>query len=259
MSDKIKYEELLARLSEPKSGLIDRYWDDYVKHKDLSFVVKPSIPIIWFGDLEAYSLSALKVVTIAHNPSWHEFCEKEGGKYSTLLRFPDATSTDQKALIRSYNNYFETNSYNSWFMCFDNIFKLFPRSYQPVSYYKSENEKQNTAIHIDYFTALATKPAWTKLDSFDQDKIQRTDLFKELLEQLNPDVILFTSNKENLNSFLQSVAPKEVKRIPLDYRYIKGFTFPGKLLIYGSFSHGKPFGFRKPKEEICKIFEYYQP
>ena len=55
------------------SDIINEYWCDYTAHQEKKYIVSPSIPIIWFGDIEKYMRSKLKVVTIALNPSNREF------------------------------------------------------------------------------------------------------------------------------------------------------------------------------------------
>ena len=42
---------------------------------NLDFVVKPSLPILYFGDMVAYFKSDFKVITAALNPSDAEFKE----------------------------------------------------------------------------------------------------------------------------------------------------------------------------------------
>ena len=41
----------------------------YNKYSELDFIVKPSLPILYFGDLNAYFNSNFKVITAALNPS----------------------------------------------------------------------------------------------------------------------------------------------------------------------------------------------
>jgi len=49
--------------------LIEECWRIYKKHKEEDFIVKPSIPILFFGDSEKYFESELKVITVGLNPS----------------------------------------------------------------------------------------------------------------------------------------------------------------------------------------------
>ena len=52
--------------------LIEDAWRLYHQASD-PCVVKPSIPILYFGDMQRYAASSLKVITVALNPSHHEF------------------------------------------------------------------------------------------------------------------------------------------------------------------------------------------
>ena len=46
----------------------------YNKYSELDFIVKPSLPILYFGDLNAYLNSNFKVITAALNPSDAGWC-----------------------------------------------------------------------------------------------------------------------------------------------------------------------------------------
>ena len=44
--------------------LLKKYIKDFNKKKKLPFVVKESIPIVWFGDIDKYLSSPKKILTI---------------------------------------------------------------------------------------------------------------------------------------------------------------------------------------------------
>ncbi len=204
MSDKLNYDETISLL-KGEHGLIERYWEDYVTHKDLSFVVKPSIPIIWFGNLiEYFKPDNLQVVTVAVNPSDMEFKEKTDDEPSLDVRFPGAKNlfnrftndkepVDNRIVVETlwavYNAYFIENPYKFWFNKFDKIFEYLP---YPVSYYPNNS---NRAIHIDCRTALATFK-WKDLTKDQHDSISNKDLFKKLLYYLNPQIVIFSTKKD---------------------------------------------------------------
>ena len=60
--------------------IIERYYEDFsAKQKTLSkIVVKDSFPIVWFGNIEKYRRSKIKVLTIGLNPSHNEFPKANG-------------------------------------------------------------------------------------------------------------------------------------------------------------------------------------
>ena len=49
---------------------------DFNKKKELDFVVKPSIPIVWFGDMDKYLTSTPRILTVGLNPSDQEFSDE---------------------------------------------------------------------------------------------------------------------------------------------------------------------------------------
>lgn len=233
------------------TGIINDYWKDYVKHRNLEIVVKPSIPIIWFGDLVAYKNSDVKVVTVAINPSDKEF-KKEVEKKKWQLsfhRFPEAkelykdeikdlSSKNREILITSYNKYFgnapdtwdktydDINAPYSWFGCFEKIITDFFPDGLKASYHKKNICR---AIHIDYQTALATREIWSYLGE-NSKKREKTieekqkereekkrisesgkELFVRLMEYLEPTIMLFASKNKILEKEVLTTFAKEYK------------------------------------------------
>lgn len=244
--------------------LIGKYWEDFLQHRERKEVVKPSIPVVWFGNFDKYKISKKKIVTVAINPSYNEFPDDV-----PFSRFPAAKNLDQvnreltkeelNRLIASYNEYFIRNPYKNFFK---NGFEIVLQSLPPgakasYGYHPSEN----TAIHIDCQTALATKEKWSGLKAAIQKGIRNEDLFKRLLRYLDPDIILLTSNIKVLNTLVKEEEKIVSAKEKNSYRI--GCIFEGKLLIYGSFSFGTPFGGVKNGDDkhkyiIQKIFDGYQ-
>lgn len=73
-------------------ALIDAAWTVYATPDD-GCVVRPSIPILYFGDADRYARSPLKVATVALNPSHHEFPAAD-----RFARFPLARAIDPRTL-----------------------------------------------------------------------------------------------------------------------------------------------------------------
>ena len=57
-------------------------------------------------------------------------------------------------------------------------------------------ENYDTAVHIDIYSSIATDPTWGNLDAGVKNELQNITLFKELLQYLNPDVILVSVNRD---------------------------------------------------------------
>ncbi len=136
------------------------------KHQNNSFIVNPSLPILYFGDLDAYLKLEIRILTVGKNPSDNEFRLKKTDSYS-FCRF-SIWDVEKMNLIESLNPYFEKEPLKQWFSSFKPILNGLN-----CSYYQNENIK-NIAIHTDICSPLATNPTWSKLTK-DEQKI----LFEE--------------------------------------------------------------------------------
>src|SRR5581483_11835555 len=76
-------------------------------------LVRPSIPILFFGDSERFAASPLRVITVGLNPSREEF-----PRAAPFLRFPaaeGASGRDPDRYLASLDAYFRTAPYTGWF------------------------------------------------------------------------------------------------------------------------------------------------
>lgn len=159
----------------------------------------PYMPILWFGDLEAYFKSNCKVVTLSINPSWREFyVDKNDHGWAdrfdkeVVNRIYEESRKDvpqwEGQLIEEYkkelNSYFKRNPYRSWFSGFCNPLAVFQASYCA--------SMPNRALHIDLVSPIPTYPAWGKLNKGKRDNfiIFRDSLVSKFLGILQPDYIL---------------------------------------------------------------------
>lgn len=224
-------------------NLMDAYWEDFAKKRDESFVVKPSIPIIWFGNMEAYRKSKRKIVTVAINPSNKEFMENTKIKSYSFCRFQggeklwekdELTMFDKELLYSVLNNYFKVSPYTSWFNAFENPLNCLDSTYYPNKKYKS------TAIHIDIESAIATDPTWGNLGD-KQGRLRNTALFKQFLEYLNPDVILYSVNAPTLKKVFGLTKMDILDKYPAGRGIaINTYQYYGILIISGK-NWSKPF------------------
>ena len=155
-------------------------------------LVRPSIPILFFGDDERYASTARKVITVGLNPSRLEFPNVD-----PFLRFPAARQIDPQrpALdqhLAALRAYFRERPYNAWFR----------PAFEPIlnglaaSYYQGA---ANTALHTDICSPLATDPTWSRLGSVGaQLTAAGVELWHRLVEQLAPDVILISVARRHL-------------------------------------------------------------
>jgi hypothetical protein len=177
----------------------------------------PSIPIMYFGDYEAYQQSPLKIITVGLNPSHEEFPIN-----NIFSRFRGAENLDSKEklspedtskYLNSLNTYFKNNSYK-WFDSFEPI--LNPMN---ASFYHG---KQNTALHTDFCSPLATIKAWSKYEKTTNPNVVRSlqrkgsEYWHKLVNLLQPHIILVSIREEYKRQIFRTQKPKWTKIITID-------------------------------------------
>ncbi|MFL5758363.1 MAG: hypothetical protein ACJ789_01415 [Thermomicrobiales bacterium] len=210
-------------------------WGLYRQAESNDCVVKPSIPILYFGDRERYLRSPLKIATVALNPSRKEFPDE-----ARFGRFPSASSVYPEIMeglrhdeyFAALNSYFRIWPYRSWFSWFEEVLKGIR-----ASYYDSE---VNCALHTDLFSPLATDPTWSKLGSvraiFETDGIS---LWHKLIEHLAPDIILISVARGHLDkiAFIDHLAWQKLHTVERDVPSKRPFVVDGQRVVL---SNGKP-------------------
>jgi len=241
----------MPRAQDKLQDLISTAWQLYAVELTThgSPALHPSIPLLWFGDLERYRESRPKVITVSYNPSRSEF-----PNHSPFQRFPAAANlgdkcvngADVQAYTKSLNDYFKTCPYD-WFDAYDLVLGGISSSY-----YRPETAIDSTALHTDFCTPLATDPTWGKLKGHFQshkDRLHRdgSRLWRKLVDFLAPDAILAsisTSYRDEIcghakgTPFFETTSEKgNINRV-LAYR---PFGSDGPVLIWARYVNG-PFG-----------------
>lgn len=174
------------------------------------YLIKGTLPILYFGDIEAYFKSQYKIITAAINPSCGEFYYDESNGQISYDRFPQfegiakANALNNENVLQylsALNGYFKTgNDYKKWFKTTprENLFAPFGASYY--------DNAPNRAIHTDTLSPFATFPTWSKFTPQSQrERIQRRfsdigiPLWNELVEILEPDIIFMSLNKKYIS------------------------------------------------------------
>lgn len=234
-----------------------------IAHKDSTlrpYLIKDSLPILYFGDIEAYFKSKYKVITAAINPSSAEFFYDDSAKTISFARFPqferiakENTLSDENILqyLSALNGYFKTGNDYKWFKSpeRDNLFAPFGASYY--------NDSPNRAIHTDTLSPFATFPKWSDFKPQSQRaRVQRQfsdigiPLWNELIEILEPDIIFMSLNKKYIShidfykTFMDYIIYPDKKyrgREPLKIQY-------GYINLNGKTAHifNESITFRKP-------------
>lgn len=195
-------------------GLTQKCYESFIVAQNDStlrpYLIKDTLPILYFGDIEAYFKSQYKIITTAINPSCSEFYYDESNGQISYKRFPQFESiakantlNNENVLqyLSALNSYFKTgNDYKKWFKTTprDNLFAPFGASYY--------DNASNRAIHTDTLSPFATFPTWSKFTPQSQrERIQRRfsdigiPLWNELVEILEPDIIFMSLNKKYIS------------------------------------------------------------
>ena len=175
-------------------------WDVYKHFENQPFLVKPSIPILFFGDSNRYFSSRLKVITLGLNPSRIEF-----PKQDRFLRFskaghvhpPVAGDGSYRGYLEALNGYFHkppNHPYTPWFNSFEGLLNGLDCSYY--------GDAPNTALHTDLCSPLATDPPWSKLPNDVRRCLRQygVSLWHSLVEFLSPDLIIASVARSHLGS-----------------------------------------------------------
>jgi hypothetical protein len=164
-------------------------WKIYQKNVDQSFVVKQSIPILFFGDLEKYFESKLKIITVGLNPSFVEFPVENP---SLRFEIENIVKHNNSLYIKTLSEYFHHSPYSRWFGCFEPMLNGMQSSYYP--------NHINTVLHTDICSPLATNPTWSKLEKSQRILLESDglDLWHNLVEYLQPDIIVISIARQYL-------------------------------------------------------------
>lgn len=179
-------------------------------------VVKDSIPIPYFGDVRAFLKSPLKVVTAALNPSNIEF--EERGKRCNRFSAP-VSGLEQ--LEEELCQYFKGSPYR-WFGNFEPVLNGLGASYGGKM-----GCAENTALHLDMCSPIATQKKWSDLSRKEKRYLMPTgrEIFEELIKEIKPDIAVmslgwdhishwnehFSGNKHWHKVFLEEPGRKEIQ------------------------------------------------
>jgi hypothetical protein len=176
-------------------------WDQHerAERAHLPHLVRPSIPILFFGDSERFADSPLRVITVGLNPSREEF-----PRAAPFRRFPGSEAMDgddPMAYVASLNAYFRIDPYTTWFNpSFEPILRGLGASYYGAAL--------STALHTDLCSPLVTDPTWSRLARHEQTVLEPAGrrLWHDLVEVLQPDIVLISVGRQRLSKIAFPVA-----------------------------------------------------
>ena len=172
-------------------GEASKAWELFERAAALEARVTPAVPILFFGDVEAYLLSPIRVVTVGLNPSLSEFPRDD-----PFRRFPLAADTgrgDPERYLNAMSAYFRTDPYRQWFGHFEPLLNG-----MGASYYEGQ---PSTVLHTDICSPVATNPTWSRLRDTDRTALAAdgVGLWHELLKVLRPHVAVLSVGKPHLD------------------------------------------------------------
>ena len=171
--------------------LVAAAWRAYDNAARLQSRVTPAAPILFFGDLNAYRASPLRILTVGLNPSLLEFPTED-----PFSRFPLAEGAEGREPDRyldALSAYYRTDPYRSWFNAFEPLLNG-----AGVSYYTGET---STALHTDICSPVATNPTWSKLHDAERAILEPEggSLWHLLLAALRPHLVAVSVAKRHLD------------------------------------------------------------
>ena len=180
------------------SKLLNDAFKHYENVKHNSYVVNPSLPILFFGDIRSYFKQDFKIVTAALNPSDKEFLN-EKGEYS-YHRF-QKYSRNILTLEKSLSDYFDINPYTKWFGKKEDASTGLKAVLNGMEYCFYKRNGYRTALHTDFCSPLATNPTWSGLENSEKDLLfnEGYRLWSNLIKELRPDLIIMSLKKSYLN------------------------------------------------------------
>ena len=162
-------------------------WKTFDRAAGHSWCVTPAVPILFFGDLDAYRASPLRVLTVGLNPSLHEFPSGE-----PFRRFPLVEGDRDRApdrYLAAMSAYFCTDPYRRWFNSIEPLLNGLGASYYEAA--------ASTALHTDICSPVATDPTWSQLGQTDRASLEADGvrLWHLLLEDLRPQIVAISVAK----------------------------------------------------------------
>lgn len=188
MTERTDFKELVAAA-----------WRAYDAAARLPSRVSPAAPILFFGDLDAYLTSPLRIVTVGLNPSLMEFPVEDPFSRFPLAEGPEGREPGR--YLDALSAYYRTDPYRSWFSAFEPLLNG-----ADASYYDRE---ASTALHTDICSPVATSPTWSGLSDWERSALEAEGgaLWHELLEALQPQVVALSIAQRHLERIEFEAAP----------------------------------------------------
>lgn len=180
---------------------------DWNRLLPLNLFVPGSWPRLWFGDLEAYEKSRVRVVTASINPSGKDFTSKRNETAVQLAK--KCRDEDLASYLEFSKSFFRTGSPDAWFGGYRRVLRHIRTPVMSGVDYGCSGPWSNTgtfpelpanagvALHTDVCSPFSTKEVWSKLGKSDQELLCESGkpLFSRLIKLLRPNFVLLSVNR----------------------------------------------------------------
>ncbi len=219
----------------------------YNEKKNMRCVVTKSIPLAWLGDVEAYFASSTRIVALMAAPSPHEV---EGDRFEAV----DMTSPKDaaRAIFDNLNGYFSKYPNMEYFKHFDVALGAVGGSFT--------DERKDVALAVPIYTPLVCNATWGQLSENSRKRLADPTLFKQLLNELDPDVILFSLNSQTQKELFGDWEPLSAVEIG-ELGFVNAYGKDGRLLLCGRNYFGTPFGAmdaQEVKKQLSKALRSFK-
>lgn len=170
--------------------VVKRAWRAFDRVAGQTWCVNPAVPILFFGDLDAYRASPLRVLTVGLNPSRREFPADQ--PFQRFPRTEGISGGEPSRYLDAMSAYFRTDPYRAWFSAYEPLLNGMDASYY--------DKHASTALHTDICSPVATDPTWSGLDAADRAALESEGgpLWHMLLEELKPQIVALSVAKRHL-------------------------------------------------------------
>ena len=192
----LNVSNIANNIQQPSNQLqviIQNCLNDFSKVATNPCVVPSSIPVLWFGDMDKYMHSKVRVVTVGNNPSAREFSPN---------RFPGASLTNINDYYNALNNYFNYDPLN-WFKWNEQALNGLGVSFGGKMIDKRiAGSVDNIALHIDFHTPVATVDRWSQIPASQRNSLSSlfNKYYHQMLDYLAPDVIIIGINEPSFRA-----------------------------------------------------------
>ncbi len=166
-------------------------WRAFDRAANLPCRMTEAAPILFFGDLNAYQASPVRILTVGLNPSLDEFPIDD--PYRRFPMVEDSRGREPSRYLDAMSAYFRTDPYRNWFNAFEPLLNGMGASYYTGSV--------STALHTDICSPVATDPTWNELRKSYRAELAKdgVPLWRMFLESLKPQIVLLSIAEAHLH------------------------------------------------------------